>query len=141
MTFEVISMGLLSRIYRDLKLSDAKKEIARHFKLPKAEVLESWMHSVTYVRNICAHHGRFWNRSLTIKPELLRKASNDFPKNISPTNTKIYPFLCCLLYLLRTINPDTKFATNLQQLFAEYPNVPQQSMGFPIDWQNETFWK
>jgi hypothetical protein len=41
MTFEVISMGLLSRIYRDLKLSDAKKEIARHFKLPKAEVLES----------------------------------------------------------------------------------------------------
>jgi abortive infection bacteriophage resistance protein len=141
MTLEVVSIGLLSKLYKNLNMSPAKKAISNHFQIPNPYVLESWMQSITYVRNIVAHHSRLWNRVLTLKPALPKKPKNDFPSNILANNTKIYPFLCCLLYLLRTINPNTKFAANLKQLFDEYPNVPQKSMGFPADWQDETFWK
>ncbi|MDE6380839.1 MAG: Abi family protein, partial [Muribaculaceae bacterium] len=24
--------------------------------------MESWLHAIVYVRNICAHHSRLWNR-------------------------------------------------------------------------------
>ncbi|MCL2757588.1 MAG: Abi family protein, partial [Coriobacteriia bacterium] len=33
-----------------------------------SKVLESWLICLNTVRNICAHHGRLWNRILGIKP-------------------------------------------------------------------------
>ncbi|WP_442904879.1 Abi family protein [Gordonibacter sp.] len=33
-----------------------------------AKVLESWLVTLNTVRNICAHHGRLWNRTLGTKP-------------------------------------------------------------------------
>jgi abortive infection bacteriophage resistance protein len=140
MTLEVVSIGLLSKLFRNLKMSAPKKEVAKHFNLPNPYVLESWIQSITYVRNIVAHHSRLWNRALTIKPILLRNPKSSFPSNISSANTKIYPFLCCVLYLLRTINPNTKFTMQLKELFTKYPTIPQQSMGFPQGWEKETFW-
>ena len=104
MTFEVFSMGLLSKIFRNLENSTAKKGIAKHFNLPNPYILESWMHSMTYVRNLCAHHSRLWNRTLTLKPQLLKKPKNPWlsSNNINPN--KLFAFLSCSLYLLRVIN-------------------------------------
>ena len=31
-------------------------------------VLFSWLKALNYIRNICAHHSRLWNRELAIKP-------------------------------------------------------------------------
>ncbi|MCU0432064.1 MAG: Abi family protein [Bacteroidia bacterium] len=72
MSFEVASMGLLSKFYRDLKMCQAKKDIAAHYGLPHPKILESWLLSMSYVRNICAHHARLWNRTLILKPTLPR---------------------------------------------------------------------
>lgn len=44
-----------------------KKIIAEGFDL-FAPLLESWLHTLTVIRNICAHHARLWNRELGIKP-------------------------------------------------------------------------
>ncbi|HEY0048118.1 MAG TPA: Abi family protein, partial [Pyrinomonadaceae bacterium] len=104
MTFEVVSLGLLSKIYRNLKMSSAKKDISKHFGLPQPYILESWMQSITYVRNVCAHHSRLWNRVLTLRPQRLKKPNNLWISD-SPPNDKMYYFLCCILYLLRSINP------------------------------------
>ena len=43
-------------------MSEAKKKVSEHYKLPHPYILESWMYSIGDVRNICAHHGRLWNR-------------------------------------------------------------------------------
>ncbi|MEQ9286360.1 MAG: Abi family protein [Cyclobacteriaceae bacterium] len=100
MTFEVITMGLLSKVFRNLEITDAKKRIARHFKLPTPYVLESWMHSITYVRNLCAHHSRLWNRTLTLKPQLLRKPKNAWLSSNNVNPSKLFAFLSCSLYLV-----------------------------------------
>ncbi len=139
-SFEVVSLGLLSRFYQNLKFIDAKKEIARHFGLNNPRVFQSWIMSITYIRNICAHHARLWNRTLTNKPTILQSPIKVWISDTNPNNEKLYYFLCCLWYLLREINPENRFIEKLKILFAKYPNTPISSMGFPKNWEEERFW-
>lgn len=139
MTSEVISLGLLSKIYRSLTLSPEKKRIAKHFGLYNPSVLQSWMQSMTYVRNICAHHARLWNRTLTIKPTYLLKPTTLWITD-QPQNDKAYYLLCCLFYMIRSVNPKTRFASHLARLLERYPKIDISSMGFPNDWMEQKFW-
>lgn len=141
MTFEVVSMGLLSKLYRNLSMSDSKKAIARHFHLPTPYILESWMQSITYVRNVCAHHSRLWNRVLTLKPQLPKNTRNPFLGNRDINPNKLYAFLSCCLYLLKVINPKTNFGTHFRQLLKTYPTVNLKAMGFPENWEQEVLWQ
>ena len=141
MTFEVISMGLLSKVYRDLKTNDGKKAISQHFKLPNPYILQSWMHSLAYVRNICAHHGRLWNRTLTVKPELLKKPKYTWLTNNEINRNKLYAFLSCSLYLLKVINPKTNTGKYFRELFEKYPDTNLGAMGFPENWEDEELWR
>lgn len=141
MSFEVVSLGLLSKFYQNLKFNDAKKAIAKHFSLNNPKILQSWIRSITYVRNITAHHARLWNRTLTNKPTILQSPSKLWIAEKNQNNEKIYYFLCCLWYLLREINPETKFVEKLKLLFAKHPKIPLDAMGFSMDWENEAFWK
>lgn len=140
MTFEVTSIGLLSKMYRNLIMTNEKKDISKHFHAPTPYIFESWLQSITYVRNICAHHGRLWNRVLTIKPTLPKKPKNLWIQNNAINTDKIYAFLCCTLYLLRTINPKTEFIVHLKHLLDKYPSVSTKVMGFPKDWYKDEFW-
>lgn len=140
MIFELTSLGSMSKIYKNLKMSQAKKDISTHFGVSNPYILESWMQSITYVRNICAHHSRLWNRILTIKPKVLSTPANQWISG-SPPNDKTYYFLCCGLYLLKAINPRTRFVNQLKMLLKRYPNLPMESMGFPNDWEDDKFWK
>jgi Abortive infection bacteriophage resistance protein len=69
MCFEVLSFGSLSKkMYSNLKDDDyngknCKRKIADFFGVSPV-ILESWLNHIAVVRNICAHHGRLWNRTL-----------------------------------------------------------------------------
>ena len=54
---EITSFGALSRLYGNLKSGKTKRAIARMFGLPDV-VFASWLHSLVYIRNVCAHHAR-----------------------------------------------------------------------------------
>ena len=90
MVTEVMSLGSLSVGYRGLKRKD-KKFISDEF-APNTRCLASWFHSLTYIRNICSHHGRLWNRELAIRPSRLRNIVWNPP--MTPRNDRIY--LCPL---------------------------------------------
>lgn len=62
MTMEVSSFGTLSLLFKYLNGGRTKRNIANHFGVADT-VLESWIHSFVYVRNICAHHSRLWNKT------------------------------------------------------------------------------
>lgn len=141
MTCEVISMGLLSKLFRNLKMCDAKKEILKNFHVPNTYVLESWMHSLNYVRNICAHHSRLWNRKLTIKPKLLENPSENWLTTNRIDASKLFALLSCSLYLLKTVNPNTGFITKFKALLSNHNDVDVRMMGFPTNWESESLWK
>lgn len=149
-TLEVCSFGSLSTTYSILKPGKTKRNIASNFGLNE-KVFESWLHAIIYIRNICAHHSRLWNKHLAIKPILPEKTNhnwiNSFTIVDSRTNSKLniknrtYFALCMIKYLLQTINPNNSFTEKLEELFNKYPLVDRKALGYTDNWQNEPLWK
>lgn len=140
MSLEVISMGLLSKIYSNLKKSNAKKKVAKEFGLSNPLILESWMHAFAGLRNICAHHSRLWNRRFTIAAKIPYNTVNAFIQNTDIYDNKLYAQLCCINYITRIISPDSSFVRDLQQLLSTSSIVDCKEMGFPNDWKCEPIW-
>jgi abortive infection bacteriophage resistance protein len=141
MSLEVVSMGLLSKLYSNLKKGDEKKKVANEFGLPNPMFLESWIHAFANLRNLCAHHSRIWNRRFTIKPKLPRNAKNTFLSNLNIHDNKLYAQLCCINYISRIISPETSFMSELKVLLSDCKLVDLKEMGFPDNWKEEAIWQ
>jgi len=151
MMFETSSFGGLSNMYSNLRTGRTKRFVASYFGLDDS-TFSSWIHSFTYIRNICAHHSRLWNRTLSISPQVPRKPIQPFLNNLllpnpitgAPPiqNNKSSYYLCSMIiYFLNTINPNHQFKTRLSDLFAQYPMVDRSAMGFPYNWAVEVLWQ
>ena len=68
---EVFSFGTLSKFYKNMHNKD-KKEIAKTFGVGYTYI-ESWLESISYVRNICAHYGRLYNAKMSKTPMLYKE--------------------------------------------------------------------
>ena len=139
-TMEITSFGTLSLLYNSLLPGRAKRSIADYFGLPDT-VFASWLHSIVYIRNICAHHCRLWNRTLSIRPLMPRSPRKPFV--ILPMNgtRQVYFVLSMVIYLLNIINPNHSFAEKFRNLLSRYPSIDVRAMGFPAGWENEDIWK
>jgi abortive infection bacteriophage resistance protein len=136
---EITSFGTLSRLYENLKSGKTKRDIAHSFGLPDV-TFASWLHSIVYIRNVCAHHSRLWNRPLSIQPAFPRSATYDWLTNRQVGINRVYYILSMIIYLLNIINPNHTFKQKLENLFLKYPNVDRAAMGFPAGWRNEPLW-
>ena len=116
MCFELLTIGEMSNIYRGLSSKVDKKRIASFFDLHPT-VFISWLHSLTYVRNICAHHARLWNKELAIKPELLLNPTGDWISIPFNNNKRLFYFLCVLKYLLLRANPGNNLNHKTWKIF------------------------
>jgi abortive infection bacteriophage resistance protein len=137
---EITSFGALSRLYGNLKPGKIKREIAGAFGLPD-RVFVSWLHSIVYIRNVCAHHARIWNRPMSIQPLFPRNASNVWLVNRQVGINRVFYALSMILYLLDVVNPVHTFRQKLENLFLKYPNVDKAAMGFLSGWDSEPLWK
>lgn len=141
MIMETVTFGEMASLYENLKDGPEKKEIAAAFHT-QVSILESWLRSINFIRNACAHHSRLWNRKLPVKPLIPVRKNNRFLENMNEdTNKRLYGVLRCMLYLLKVISPQTTFSQRLKALFSAYPEVNIHYMGFPDDWQEEELWK
>ena len=142
MSVEIMYFNHLSRICTGLKKRADINGIASYFVLPP-QTFCSWLHTINYIRNICAHHARLWNRDMNIVPEkLLFSKSLEWISNSNTVKrSKVYYFLCMLNYLLQTANPTSPFKKRLIELLEEYRDVVSlKAMGFPADWESEKMW-
>jgi len=136
---EITSFGALSRLYGNLKPGKSKKDIAKMFGLSD-KVFASWLHSLVYIRNVCAHHARIWNRPMSIQPLFPRNASNIWITNRQVGINRVFYALSMMIYLLNVVNPKHTFKQKLENLFLKYPNVDRAAMGFPTNWHSEILW-
>jgi abortive infection bacteriophage resistance protein len=141
MSLEVATLGLLSKLFSNLKKGNEKKKITTDFGLFKPEVLESWMHTFAHLRNVCAHHGRVWNRRLTTMPQMPSNTANQFLKNNILYPNKLYATLCWMNYFLQIINPGNTFVGRFKKLMGTCVLVDIKEMGFPKYWETEQIWK
>jgi abortive infection bacteriophage resistance protein len=138
-TLETISFGTLSRLYENVKSDIAKREISQTFGLADM-VFISWLHGLAYIRNVCAHHARLWNRPLQIQPLFPRRTHHTWLADRNTANNRLFYALSMIIYLLNTVNPNHTFRQKLENLFGKYPNVDRAAMGFPAGWRSEALW-
>jgi len=141
---EVATFGTLSKIYNNLQHQlPAKSLIANEFGLNSVNDLISWLASISYLRNVIAHHSRVFGRDILKRPVLPRSPRNQWLQfGITPIQEK-KPFvvISTMVYLCNAINPDNEIKNKLLSLFNSNPNIPIYKMGFFNNWQNEPLWK
>lgn len=147
MMVEILTYGQLSVLYDNLANTRDKKEIAGKFNIP-AELLRSWMQAISYVRNLCAHHSRLWNRELGNAPKVPQRTPGNWiqlPITVADprinTNKRLYLLLVIIEYLLRQINPGSSWHERLYCLMRDNPGVSKPHMGMPDDWHTDPFWR
>ncbi|MEQ2006789.1 MAG: Abi family protein [Limisphaerales bacterium] len=134
MVAETLPLGSWSMVFANLQQSSERRAVATPFGVDE-QVLRTWLHSLTYLRNLCAHHARLWNRQFVIKPMIARKHTR-----LLTNNGRFYAFAVILHDFLKTIAPGTMWAHRLADLLRTHPRVPMAAMGFPSNWQAEAFW-
>lgn len=142
-TIEVVSFGVVSKLYGNLKHTlNSKDKIANEMGTVNHTYLPSWLQAIAQIRNICAHHGRLWNKNLPGRPKLLPKPPLPWVVNVPPVTEHhmLYVHLCCMKYLMQTVNPGNQFTTDLFLLLKKYPNIDPKALGLPNDWEKEPLW-
>ena len=131
MVAEILSLGSWSKVYEHLSVSKDRKIISREYDLAPA-TLQSWLHSLTFLRNVCAHHGRLFGRKLPLPPN---KA-----KNLPITGDNyLYSFVCVVWYLLKTISPNSSWLDQFHdELMALSTDI--KYFGFEDNWLEQDFW-
>lgn len=135
---EVMSLGLLSRWYNSLKPAPTRRAIAGVYGVDE-KVLQSWMHHLSLVRNICAHHSRLWNREFTITPNLPKTKPAYLSVEFIPGSRKIYNTLVILLHGMDTVAGQHHWRPRMKELLAKH-RISAGEMDFPLDWQQRAIW-
>jgi len=140
MAIEIMDFGSMLTLFRGAD-QYAKREIANEYGV-SAKIMESWLLTLNYIRNLCAHHGRLWNRVLPLKP-ILPKASKTpaFHHPVSIPSDRVFTILTILLYLIGYIAPQSAWPSRLIDLWGKkHPVIPLGNMGFPNNWVNSPIW-
>lgn len=142
MVAEMMSFGHLSRWYSNLADRSLRNRIAQPLGLPET-VLVPLIRHVTDVRNICAHHGRLWNRGflappkLGDKPEALRQSLDQAARQAP---AKLYNGLTMIGHVVRTVAPASTWWADIAAHVQTHPTGDLAAMGFPADWQARPLW-
>ncbi len=140
MATEVMSFGCVLKLWQASSKS-VKNQIALTFGVSD-EVLETWFWTLNEVRNICAHHGRLWNRDLGNKPSIPKcKPYPDWHDPSTVPNHRVFVVLTICAYCLTRVAPSSSWQSRVRQLLCAHPNVPLKNMGFPDDWLKSPLWK
>ncbi len=137
---EIMSLGHLSTFYQNLKQPQDRNLIANEYNFDE-KILTSFLHHLSHVRNLCAHHSRIWNRRFTITVRLPKKKPaclQPFFNRQAPRN--IYNTLVLMRYMMTIVCPGSKWETRLTELLKEHNEVNLTVMGFPDGWDKMTIW-
>ena len=136
---EFMTFGNMVTFFRLLKKSD-KEALAKFFDTSSV-ILESFLVNLNYIRNICAHNARLWNRLIAIKVTIPKKDEKWHQKNFPVNERRIYSSLCILKVLLDNIVEKSDWKNNLYLLLQEFPMIHRKSMGIPDGFENSSIWK
>ena len=140
---EVMSFGSLSHMFKGMRKPD-QRAIAQKYGI-QAIFLQSWMHHCVYVRNLCAHHARLWDRVWAIKPQL--PPIKIWQPPFLPSERQLFATLLLLRKMLSHMPSVNNFTLQWKQRVENHltspPNttVPLSRMGLTPNWLDHPIWK
>lgn len=149
---ETLDFADISKLYAGLP-ANAQHEISRSFGFivePMAlkgkhrknyytrDPLARWCEQLTVVRNVCAHHGRLFNRNFLPVSTVAFRTIDRLSLLPEGQSDKVFGALLVMGFMLHNISPGTSWATKLSNLVHDdYERLTLRSvteMGFPPDW-------
>lgn len=126
---ELFSFGTLSKFFKNMQNPD-KKAISGTYGVGYT-YFESWIESIAYVRNLCAHYGRLYNAVLPKKPMMYKQYSES-----GIANDRIFAVILCISRLIPHDVHWIAFVNQLEDLICKYPSVKTETMGFTSNWKD-----
>ncbi len=140
MACELMTFGGMLTLFRHSD-KQIKRDIAAEYGVADV-VLESWLLSLNFVRNLCAHHARLWNRGMERNSPAIprRRKHPEWHVPVAIADDRLFGVLTVLHYLLRQVAPGSRWKERVKKLLAEHPNIPQHYMGLPANWEESPLW-
>ena len=137
MAVETMTFGMMRQLFA-ASSSAVKAKLAGTLGVHD-KVLASWLEVLNIIRNMSAHHGRLWNRTMGVRPKIPQKdlAWHD-PVEIH--NDKMFGVLSICRYCLKHIAPQSMWQNRLEDLFRNSSSIPLQNLGFPSNWKLSPIW-
>ena len=139
---EVWDFGTMSTLFGGMREAE-QDAISARYGVNNGRVFASWLRSLNYLRNVCAHHSRLWNRNIVDQPKL---PSVNEVSWVAPFANKGHALARCFLllrilrHLLGVINPTSSWPARLKTHMESFPDLSHlglnlAGMGAPADWQ------
>ena len=131
---EIMDWGSLTYLY-ELSPRSVRDTISSQCDIT-APQLRSWLKALNIVRNICAHHGRLFNRVHAISPKLPAQGTHTDLDCINTDWKRTFGQLTLVQLLLDRLNVgNKKLLPTVVQSFPEVQIVPISHIGAPDNWQ------
>ena len=108
--------------------------ISRSYGIGNGRIFASWLRSLNYLRNVCAHHSRLWNRNVIDQPRLPPVSQVPWAEAFhADQHLQARPFLllCLCQHLTKRINPRSTWGRRLKKLLdEEFPAL--EHVGFSL---------
>ena len=134
---EAMSFGQLSKWYGTVADRQIRRAIAKSYHV-NPRILLSILRNLAHLRNICAHHGRLWNRSLRtglVVPNAVASYCNVNAED------QLYNRLVIIAFLVGIIDPENYWKSELVDLMDAYRIIDKDRMGFPANWMDLEVWQ
>lgn len=143
---EVWDFGTLSTLFGGMREAE-QDAIAARYGVSNGRVFASWLRSLNYLRNVCAHHSRLWNRNIVDQPKLPPFAEMPWVEPFAQSGhalARCFLLLRVLRQLLGVINPKSSWPSRMREHLESFPDLSHlglnlAGMGAPSAWQ--TSWE
>ena len=140
---EILSFGSLSMMLKGLHKKDQKRVAHRYGMQP--ETFISCLHHIVYVRNICAHHARLWDKIWAVKPQL--PFGKAWRSPLLPSNRNLFASLLLQNCLLSSCDAERVFVAGWRDrienlVMNQLPECPNAlgKMGLTKNWTEHPLW-
>ena len=122
---ELMTLGQVSNWFGMIKLRQDKQLIAKYYSIDE-KVLGSFLHHLTIIRNICAHHSMLFSSNLTVEFTIPKNMQEHFN---TQERKKLFNTFVMLEYLMDKISGDNHWRTRLEDLIDKY-NINRVTLGY-----------
>lgn len=141
---EVWDFGTMSRLYAGMREQD-QDTISVKYGIHNGRIFATWMRSLNYLRNLCAHHSRLWNRNTVVQPRLPPAAEVVWVapfENDGHLRARCFLLLCIARHLLQVVNPNSSWPGRMKAHLENFPDLDHLGLnlagiGVPKGWQAE----
>ncbi len=122
---EIWDFGTMSTLFNGMRETE-QDVIAKEYGVSNGRVFATWLRSLNYLRNVCAHHSRLWNRNIIDQPRL--PPASEIPW-VSPFVSNAHAQARCFLLLriarhvLQVINPGSSWPIRMKEHLRGFPDL------------------